>query len=80
MIEYVKKLFHYTVKYGKAWKAKQAAFRILYGDWEESYNRIGMVLGAMAATNRGMYYVVEPKGTQTRTYEGQTVRVFGRAF
>ena len=80
VILYVRKLFHYTVKYGKAWKAKQAAFRILYGDWEESYNRIGMVLGAMAATNRGMYYVVEPQGSDTRTYEGQTVQVFGRAF
>ncbi|KAE8776320.1 hypothetical protein D1007_51080 [Hordeum vulgare] len=36
----VKALFHYEVKYGKAWKAKQAAFKMLYGDWEEAYNRI----------------------------------------
>ncbi|KAE8815994.1 hypothetical protein D1007_06534 [Hordeum vulgare] len=28
----VKALFHYEVKYGKAWKAKQAAFKMLYGD------------------------------------------------
>ncbi|KAE8795685.1 hypothetical protein D1007_29400 [Hordeum vulgare] len=36
----VKALFHYEVKYDKAWKAKQAAFKMLYGDWEEAYNRI----------------------------------------
>jgi hypothetical protein len=37
-MELVKALFHYDVKYGKAWKAKQAAFRMLYGDSEEAYN------------------------------------------
>jgi len=34
----VKALFHYKVKYGKAWKANQAAFKMLYGNWEEAYN------------------------------------------
>jgi hypothetical protein len=37
----------------KAFKAKQADFDVLYGDWKESYNRLGMVVGAMAATNLG---------------------------
>ena len=31
--ELVKALFRYKVKYGKAWKAKQAAFKMLDGDW-----------------------------------------------
>uniref|UniRef100_A0ACD5THE4 Uncharacterized protein n=1 Tax=Avena sativa TaxID=4498 RepID=A0ACD5THE4_AVESA len=31
VMELVKALFHYEVKYGKAWKAKQAAFKMLYG-------------------------------------------------
>jgi hypothetical protein len=43
LIEMVHEVFTYTIKYGKAWKAKQAAFEILYGGWEESYNCIGMV-------------------------------------
>ena len=34
---FVKSRFHYNMKYGKAWKAKQAAFKMLYGDWEEAY-------------------------------------------
>jgi hypothetical protein len=73
-------LFGYTVKYGKAWKAKQAAFKMLYGDWEEAYNRLPRLLGGMAATNPGMYHVVEPFGHKTRIHNGATVRVFGRAF
>ena len=38
VMDLVKELFGYKLKYGKAWKAKQAAFKILYGDWEEAYN------------------------------------------
>ena len=68
LMEMVKEVFGYEVKYGKAWKAKQAAFEILYGGWEESYNRLAMVLKAMAAENPGMYYMVEPDGVRTRIY------------
>ena len=67
-MEMVKEVFGYEVKYGKAWKAKQASFEILYGGWEESYNRLAMVLKAMAAENPGMYYMVEPDGVRTRIY------------
>jgi hypothetical protein len=73
VMELVQALFHYEVKYGKAWKAKQAAFKMLYGDWEEAYNRIPRLLGAMAATNPGMVHVVEPYGNKTRLYNGRTV-------
>jgi hypothetical protein len=73
VIDMVKALFGYTVKYGKAWKAKQAAFKMLYGDWEEAYNRLPRLLGAMASTNPGMYTVVEPFGQKTRVYNGATV-------
>ena len=62
VIDLVKAIFHYKVKYGKAWKAKQAAFKMLYGNWEEAYNRIPRLLLAMAATNPGMVHVVEAHG------------------
>ena len=55
IMDTMKEIFGYDVKYGKAWKAKQAAFKMLYGDWEEAYNRLPRLLGAMAATNPGMY-------------------------
>ncbi|KAE8803040.1 hypothetical protein D1007_21251 [Hordeum vulgare] len=76
----VKVLFHYEVKYGKAWKAKQVAFKMLYGDWEQAYNRLPRLLGAIAATNPGMVHVVEPYGEKTRIHNVKRVRVFGRAF
>ena len=66
VMELVETLFHYKVKYGKAWKAKQAAFKMLYGDWEEAYNQIPRLLGAMAATNPGMVHVVESYGEKQR--------------
>jgi hypothetical protein len=53
VIDTLKSHFGYEAKYGKAWKVKQAAFKTLYGDWEEAYNRLPRLLGAMAATNRG---------------------------
>ena len=62
VIDLVKAIFHYKVKYSKAWKAKQAAFKMLYGNWEESYNWLPRLLLAMAATNPGMLHVVEPHG------------------
>ena len=80
IMDTMKEIFGYDVKYGKAWKAKQTAFKMLYGDWEQAYNRLPRLLGAMAATNPGMYWVVEPFGEKTRKYNGATVRVFGRAF
>ena len=64
VIDLVKAIFHYKVKYGKAWKAKQAAFKMLYGNWEEAYNRLPRLLLAMAATNPGMVHVVEPHCTK----------------
>ncbi|KAE8788107.1 hypothetical protein D1007_37892 [Hordeum vulgare] len=76
----VKALFHYKVKYVKAWKAKQAAFKMLYGDLEQAYNRLPRLLGAIVATNPGMVHVVEPYGEKTRIHNGKRVREFGRAF
>ena len=80
VIDLVKAIFHYKVKYGKAWEAKQAAFKMLYGTWEQAYDGIPRLLLAMAAANSGMVHVVEPHGHQTTDHEGRKVRVFGRAF
>ena len=66
-------LYHLKVKYGKAWKAKQFTFKILYGDWDEAYNRLPRLFGAMANTNPSMVHVVEPFGKKTKTYNGTTI-------
>ncbi|KAK1610806.1 hypothetical protein QYE76_034479 [Lolium multiflorum] len=71
----VKSTFAYDVKYGKAWKAKQAAFKMLYGDWEEAYNRIPRLLLAMAATNPGMVHVVEPSATKMTLHDANKLQI-----
>ena len=80
VIEIVEALYKIPIKYGKAWKTKQAAFRMLYGAWDESYNRIPRLLLAMADANPGMVHVVEPLGRETMVRDGRNVRYFGRAF
>jgi hypothetical protein len=33
----VKARFHYNVEYGKAWKTKQATFKMLYANFESNH-------------------------------------------
>jgi hypothetical protein len=44
----------YRVKYSKAWRAKQHAIALLWGDWKESYAKIPWVLRAMNHFNPGV--------------------------
>jgi hypothetical protein len=76
VIDLVKKLSGYEVKYGKAWKANQATFKMLYSDLKEAYNRL---LRAMAASNLDMYHVVEPFRSMTTIFNDAT-DIIGRAF
>ncbi|KAE8788066.1 hypothetical protein D1007_37910 [Hordeum vulgare] len=69
----------YDLKYGKAWRAKANAIRMLYGGYEEEYNRLPRLLGAIAHRNPGMYHVVEDKhGVFHRAFRcyGQCVQAF----
>jgi hypothetical protein len=75
----VKKQFGYKVKYGKVWKAKANAIRMLYGDYEEAYNQLPRLLGAIAHRNPGMYHVVDDnEGVFHRAFwsYGQCVAAF----
>ena len=47
-------LSSYRVKYSKAWRAKQHAIALLWGDWLESYARVPMVLTGMSLFNPGI--------------------------
>jgi hypothetical protein len=55
VIDMVKALLGYTIKYKEAWKAKQATFKMLYDDWEEADNRLHNLLGTIEASNSCMY-------------------------
>ena len=47
-------LSSYRVKYSKAWRAKQHAIALLWGDWLESYARVPRVLTGMSLFNPGI--------------------------
>jgi hypothetical protein len=42
-------LFGYRIKYGKAWRAKQQAWKMIYGDWEEGYEKLPALFNAIKA-------------------------------
>jgi hypothetical protein len=42
-------LFGYRIKYGKARRAKQQAWKMIYEDWEEVYEKLPTLFNAMKA-------------------------------
>jgi hypothetical protein len=51
----------YKITYGKAWRAKQCAWKMIYGDWESGYEQLPVLLNSMKAVNPGMHYEYIPK-------------------
>ena len=66
IIEIIEKLFHYKIKYGKAWRAKQRAWKMIYVDWDEAYEKLPALFNAMKAANPGMHYEYIPKPDEWR--------------
>jgi hypothetical protein len=54
-------LFGYRINYGKALRAKQRAWKMIYGDWEEGYEKLPTLFNAMKAKNPCMHYEYIPK-------------------
>ena len=47
IIERMQSKFGYTVSYRKAWKAKQLAIAVTFGNWEASYSSLPGLLAAV---------------------------------
>jgi hypothetical protein len=54
MIQTIWGFIGYRVKYSKAWRAKQHAIELLWGDWKEAYNQVPRILSAMKHFNPGL--------------------------
>ena len=54
MIETIFGFTGYRVNYSKAWRAKQHAIELLWGDWKEAYNQVPRILSAMKHYNPGL--------------------------
>ena len=51
----------YVITYGKAWRAKQRAWKMIYGDWEDGYEQLPVLFNAIKVVNLGMHYEYIPK-------------------
>lgn len=48
IISTVKEVYDgYQITYGKAWRAKQRAWKMIYGDWEDGYEQLPELLNAI---------------------------------
>jgi hypothetical protein len=72
LIEVVMVAWGYRVKYGRAWRAKQCALKLIYSDWAKAYKRLSAMLRAMKAKNLAMHFEYVPKpdilGPEGRQY------------
>ncbi|XP_039820677.1 uncharacterized protein LOC120682730 isoform X2 [Panicum virgatum] len=68
----VEKIFGYKINYGKAWRAKQRAWKMIYGDWEVGYEKFPALFNAIKAANLGMHYeyIPEPNVWKEGRYMG----------
>ena len=62
IIKTVEELYgSYVISYGKAWRAKQRAWKMIYGDWEARYEQLPVLFNAIKTVNPGMHYEYIPK-------------------
>jgi len=47
IVAHMKSILGYTISYRKAWLGKQLAIEKVYGNWEESYQKLPSLLNAM---------------------------------
>jgi hypothetical protein len=82
LIEVVMVAWRYHVKYGRAWRAKQCALKLFYGDWAEAYERLPAMLHATKAKKPGMHFEYLPKpkvmGPEERQYFLCAFWIFGQ--
>jgi hypothetical protein len=82
LIEVVMVARGYCVKYGRVWRAKQCALKLIYGNWAEVYEHLPALLHAMKAKNSRMHfeYVPKPKFIELegRQYFLHAFRTFGQ--
>ena len=69
----------YRVKYSKAWRAKQHAIALCWGDWLESYARVPRVLTGMSLYNPGITWFVHT-GNMMLPHNGVYKHVLQRVF
>jgi hypothetical protein len=82
LIEVVMVSWGHHVKYGRAWRAKQHALKLIHVDWSKSYKHLLAILHAMKAKNLGRHFEYIPKpeilGPDSRHYFFHAFWTFGQ--
>jgi hypothetical protein len=66
----------YKIRYGKAWRAKQNAWKMIFGDWEQGYEQLPALFNAIKAINLDLHYEYIPKPNEWKDEK----QIFFRAF
>jgi len=70
LIEIIHGLTIYRVRYGKAWRAKQHALSLLWGDWKEAYAKVPMILSVISHFNPGTKFFIDTGGKSLPNEKG----------
>ncbi|XP_066162283.1 uncharacterized protein [Oryza sativa Japonica Group] len=77
---YIFEVFQYRVKYGKAWRAREEAMKLIYGESGEAYVRLPTLLQAIKQRNPSMVYHIDTHPDRVVNVDGVTKKIFMRAF
>ncbi|XP_028753023.1 uncharacterized protein LOC114712639 [Neltuma alba] len=80
IIERMQSMFGYTVSYRKAWKAKQLAIAIAFGNWETSYSLLPRWLAVVQHFMPGSCIYFSNKQCSQVNTNGQLIEMFHRVF
>jgi hypothetical protein len=64
LIESIKAFINYIMKYGKAWRAKQHAISMLWGDWKDAYGRVPKILQEITHFNPSTQWCTHTTGKE----------------
>jgi hypothetical protein len=70
----IKEKFDYKIRYGKAWRAKQRVWKMIYENWKDGYDDLPALFNAIKAVNPNMHYEYIPKSGEWRQ-DGRHARI-----
>ncbi|RLN13358.1 hypothetical protein C2845_PM09G14000 [Panicum miliaceum] len=79
LVEEILGFTNYRVMYGKAWRAKQHAMAMLWGDWKDAYGRVPRLLHAISHYNLGTKWCTHTT-SQYELYKGVLMEVTQSAY
>jgi hypothetical protein len=80
LIEVIHGLTTYRICHGKAWRTKEHALALLWGDWRESYTKIPRLLNVISYFNQGTRCIIDSCDQWLPNEKGRYYPVLKRVF